>query len=237
MARLILSLNNKVLNNFTIAQGQQMNIGRHKDNHIVIDNMAVSGHHAMVRLDGKKLIVTDLGSRNGTYINNEKITESQVAHQDWITIGKHILIVDLHESLSLEASARELMAAQQQENFGDQTMVLTQEETQSKWVGFDYLSFLSAVRDDLELSRNEVSIGKNPDAQIKITGMWAILAGTPSATITKQQEDYFINYIGGMLKPKVNGAEVKGPTKLNHQDIIKVGPVEVQIRRVRRPSM
>ena len=90
MARLILTFNNKVLSTHLLSPGQQITIGRHPNNPIVIDNLAVSAHHAAIRLDGQKLILTDMGSRNGTLVNNEPVTECQLAHQDWITVGKHI---------------------------------------------------------------------------------------------------------------------------------------------------
>ena len=191
----------------------------------------MSAHHATIRAEGQTLILTDLGSRNGTYVNNERVEESQLAHQDWVSIGKHILIVDLHESLSLESTADQLMAAE-----ADQTMVLDYKETRSSWVGFDYLSFLSAVREDFELSAKGVSIGKNPDADIKITGFWSLFAGQPSATITKRGDDYILSYVHGLITPQVNGRAVKQSIELNHEDVIKVGPIKVQIRFVRRPA-
>ena len=235
MARLILTFNNKVLSNHQISPGQQLTIGRHPDNKIVIDNLAVSAHHATVRAEGLSLLLTDMGSRNGTYVNNERVEESQLAHQDWVSIGKHILIVDLHESLSLEATADQLMAASPDASNADQTMVLERKETQSSWVGFDYLSFLSSVREDYELTAKGVSIGKNADADIKITGFWSLFAGHPSATITKQRDDYILSYVHGHITPKVNGKTAKEPVKLSHQDIITIGPLKVQIRFVRRP--
>jgi pSer/pThr/pTyr-binding forkhead associated (FHA) protein len=236
MARLILTFNNKVLSNHQISPGQQLTVGRHPDNKIVIDNLAVSAHHATIRAEGQTLILTDLGSRNGTYVNNERVEESQLAHQDWVSIGKHILIVDLHESLSLESTADQLMAASPDAAEADQTMVLDYKETRSSWVGFDYLSFLSAVREDFELSAKGVSIGKNPDADIKITGFWSLFAGQPSATITKRGDDYILSYVHGLITPQVNGRAVKQSIELNHEDVIKVGPIKVQIRFVRRPA-
>lgn len=237
MARLIVTLNNKVLSNHQISPGQQLTIGRHHDNKVVIDNMAVSAHHATVRAEGQSLILTDMGSRNGTYINNEKVQESQLAHQDWIGIGKHTIIVDLYESLSLESTADELMGASSDDAMdADQTMVLDYQEAQSSYVGFDYLSFLSIVRDDFELTAKGASFGKNRDADIKITGFWSLFAGQPSATITKKNDAYFLNYVHGLLTPKINGKPVKQATKLNHQDTIQVGPIKVQIRFVRRPA-
>lgn len=236
MARLILSFNNNILSTHMISPGQQLTIGRHPNNPIVVDNLAVSAHHAAVRLDGQKLMLTDLGSRNGTLVNNERVTECQLAHQDWITIGKHILIVDLHETLSLEGTADQLMAHSPAIMDADQTMVIERQEVQPQWLGFDYLSFIAGGSEDYELSDRPVTIGKNKDADIKITGFWALLAGEPSVTITKKHDGYILEFKGGRLKPKVNDETVTAPTKLNHEDIIKVGPIELQIRFVRRPT-
>ena len=236
MARLILTLNNKVLSNYQVSEGQQLTIGRHPDNKIIIENMAVSAHHATVRAQGKDLVLSDMGSRNGTYVNNERVEESKLAHQDWVSIGKHILIVDLHESLSMEATADELMGASQAGADADQTMVLDYQESQSSYVGFDYLSFLSIVREDFELTSKGASIGKNKDADIKITGFWSLFAGHPSVTINKKSDKYILTYVHGLLTPQVNGKAVKEPVELHHQDIIKVGPLKVQIRFVRRPA-
>jgi pSer/pThr/pTyr-binding forkhead associated (FHA) protein len=235
MPRLILTLNNNVLSSHSVSPDEQLTIGRHPDNHICIDHLSVSGHHAALRLVGQKLFLKDLESRNGTLLNNEPVTEAQVAHQDWITIGHHIFIVDLYESLSLESAENELKAFSSKGGAdADQTMVLDREPTPDGW-GFDYLSFLTGDREDYELTDRKVSIGRNKEAEIRIGGFWAMLAGEPSATITRRQDDYFLEYIQGMLKPKVNGATVTGPYKLNHQDVIKIGPVEVQIRCIRRP--
>lgn len=236
MARLILTINNKVLSNHKVAPGKRLTIGRHPDNHICIDHLSVSARHAAVRLDDQQLILTDLRSRNGTFVNDERITECQLAHQDWITIGKHICIVDLYDSLSLESAEKELKAFSSAKLDANQTMVLDRDEFQPGWLGFDYLSFLNAGREDIELTDRAVTIGKNKDADIKVGGFRAVLAGEPSATITKTNDDYILEHVGGKLKPRINGKAIQGPTRLSHQDIIKIGPVEVQIRSVRRPS-
>ena len=236
MARLILSLNNKVLSNYQVSPGKQITIGRRSDNDIVIDNLAVSAHHATIRAEGPGLMLTDMGSRNGTYVNNERVDSSRLAHQDWVTIGKHILIVDLHESLSLESTADELMAGTGGTLDADQTMVLERDNSETTYVGFDYLSFMSSSGGDYELSGKVVSIGKNPDADIKVPGFWSLFAGSPSVTITKRHDNYILTYINGLITPRVNGKAVKQSVKLNHQDIIKVGPLEAQIRLVRRPA-
>lgn len=237
MARLIVTLNNRVLGNQSVAPGQPVTIGRGADNQIVVDNMLVSAHHAKVNFDGQKLIITDLGSRNGTLVNNEKITRAPLSHQDWITVGKHILIVDLHDSLSLSAThAEQLIARAKAASDADQTIVLERDQAEPTWLSFDYLSFLSSRREDFELTDPVVAIGKNPDAHIRLTGLRSWLAGTPAATIEKKGAGYTLKRGNGWLQPKVNGAAVNTSHPLKHQDIITIGPLRCQLRIVRRPS-
>ncbi len=236
MARLILTLNNKIISNHSIGPGEQVSIGRYPDNAVIIDHPSVSGHHAAVRLVGQQLILTDIGSQNGTFVNDEQVSESTLAHQDWVTIGKHICIVDLYESLSMEATEKELSVRSASPGDADQTMVLEREEFQSGWINISYLFFLNSPKEDFDLIENLVTIGKNKDAKIKINGFWSFFAGGPSATIKKKHDTYILEHVSGMLKTKVNETVIKEPTKLKHQDIIKIGPIEVQFRSFRRPS-
>jgi pSer/pThr/pTyr-binding forkhead associated (FHA) protein len=68
-----------------------LTVGRHQENDIVIDHMGVSGTHARVTVDGQSVILTDLQSTNGTYVNGHRVTEVELRPNDWISIGKHIL--------------------------------------------------------------------------------------------------------------------------------------------------
>ena len=66
-------------------------IGRLPENDIVIDHMGVSGKHAQVSVEGQQITLTDLASRNGTYVNGTRIERAELRPNDWISIGKHIL--------------------------------------------------------------------------------------------------------------------------------------------------
>jgi len=48
-------------------------IGRLPDNTLQIDNLAVSGHHARITWEQDRYIVEELGSLNGTYVNDERV--------------------------------------------------------------------------------------------------------------------------------------------------------------------
>ena len=66
-----------------------LGIGREPDNTIAItDDTYLSGHHAKVSVAGGQVILDDLASRNGTYLNGSRITDSRsVKVGDRIQIG------------------------------------------------------------------------------------------------------------------------------------------------------
>jgi FHA domain len=231
MPRLILTYKNKVQNNFMVSPGAEILIGRDAGNQMVIDHPSVSGRHAKVRQSGKSLYLTDLGSTNGTFVNDDKVVDCQLAHQDWIRIGKHVIIVDLYETLSLDATVQMLRIGSSGVAEADGTMMLDMDlaKGRSAWASLDYFSFLDGSRPDFELSHKSVTIGKNKDADIVITGFWSWFAGQPTATINRQQGDYFLDHVAGFLKPKLNGMAIFGPTRLKHHDIVSVGPIKMQL--------
>ena len=66
-------------------------IGRHDENDIVVDHMGVSGKHAQIALEGQSVILTDLKSTNGTFVNGQRVERVELRPNDWISIGKHIV--------------------------------------------------------------------------------------------------------------------------------------------------
>ena len=236
MARLFLTFNNKILSNHLIVAGKKISIGRDSDNSICIDHPAVSHKHVKIVHDDNGLQLSDLGSTNGTMVNDERVVSCQLAHQDWVLIGKHLIVVDLYETLSLEAATQMLKGDSSAVADAEGTMMLNmghvnQMQGQSHVQRFDFLSFISEKKEDFELSDRPVYIGKNKDADILIRGLWTFLSGEPSARIEQHSGDYYLEFVSGMLRPKVNNKPVEKPTKLFNQDVIKIGALRMQIHR------
>ena len=91
MAKIIIKFNNDVVDHIDLKQGD-MKIGRKPGCEIHIDNLSVSGEHANIFTVGEDSFVQDLGSTNGTFINNKKITKHHLRNGDTVVIGKHSLI-------------------------------------------------------------------------------------------------------------------------------------------------
>jgi pSer/pThr/pTyr-binding forkhead associated (FHA) protein len=90
MATVILKFKETALKEIQLEK-ERTTIGRKEDNDIVIDNQAVSGHHAQILREGDDFFIEDLGSLNGTFVNGFKITKYELFKGDSILVGLHSL--------------------------------------------------------------------------------------------------------------------------------------------------
>jgi len=88
MPKLILSLDGIVVKEVQLTKSRST-LGRRPYNDIVIDNLAVSGEHAMIQNAGGQMVLKDLGSTNGTYVNGKPIRKQVLEHGDRIEIGRY----------------------------------------------------------------------------------------------------------------------------------------------------
>src|SRR6185369_756 len=87
-------------------------IGRVEDNTFQIAEPSVSSHHCEILLKGSEVMVKDLGSTNGSFINGEKVTESVLKPGQILRLGQI--------EMRLETDS---MAASSSKKQVDQTMV------------------------------------------------------------------------------------------------------------------
>lgn len=90
MAKLLFSLDGNSLGEFALNQ-ERITIGRRPSNQIHIDNLAVSGEHAVIVTIGNDSFLEDLNSTNGTIVNGESIKKYVLHHDDVIEFGKYQL--------------------------------------------------------------------------------------------------------------------------------------------------
>ena len=68
-------------------------LGRHPDSEIMLDDITVSRRHVAIERTTEGYVVTDEGSLNGTYINQERVERALLHHGDELQIGKFRLVL------------------------------------------------------------------------------------------------------------------------------------------------
>lgn len=100
-------------------------IGKGPRNDVVMADAAVSAAHAIIHVDGESYTITDIGSRNGTFVNGERVSRPRkLNHGDVISVGLSKLtfrFADYDDTSAIEAdkiltSAKQSVPALTQES-------------------------------------------------------------------------------------------------------------------------
>jgi pSer/pThr/pTyr-binding forkhead associated (FHA) protein len=228
MAKVLLKYKEAVVKEINLDK-ELTTIGRKPDNDIVIDNQAVSGHHALVKVEGDSLIIEDLSSLNGTYINGQKVSKGELFNGDIVLIGVHTL--DVFSDKSRETDKKNFAVRGRSM---DETMVITPDDkkkiisaadkTAPEPLGGFIVVEGSTEQKDYELKERVSAIGKEDGSVIKLKGFFAPKV---AALVNRRKEGYFITPSGGK-DLKVNGKGIDHRYDLKDGDIVEVAGLKLQ---------
>ena len=88
MPRMVVAIDGVVVKEVLLTQ-ERTTVGRRPYNDVVIDNLAVSGEHAVIVMSGDDVELQDLGSTNGTYVNGKPIKRQLLRNGDVVEMGKY----------------------------------------------------------------------------------------------------------------------------------------------------
>ena len=88
MPKMIVSIDGVVIKDVQLTK-DRTTLGRRPYNDIVIDNLAVSGEHAVLQMAGAEVHLEDLNSTNGTYVNGKAVKKQLLQNNDTVEIGKY----------------------------------------------------------------------------------------------------------------------------------------------------
>ncbi|BBO83582.1 hypothetical protein DSCO28_41480 [Desulfosarcina ovata subsp. sediminis] len=239
MIRLLVRFKDRTIKEFALDQIDTLSIGRNPTHHLVIDNYAVSGNHAVIRKADNRYVLKDTNSKNGTFLNGLTVKQATLKNGDVITIGKHSLVfLDRGRPRPQSLQGGLKTAALPGDPGPDHTMFMDTERYRRMLVESGdlpeipaapaYVAFLAGGNGRFDLSKSLVTIGRTYRCDIVMAGFFSFLAGDPAAAISKTTQHYYISSVGGWIKPKVNGQTVRGPVRLKDMDIIKIGSVVLQ---------
>lgn len=218
MGKLVVSLDGVVIKEVQITK-DKTTLGRRPYNDIVIDNLAVSGEHAVLQMVGQDVFIEDLNSTNGTYINGKAVKKQLLQHNDTVEIGKYKI-----KYLSVETSDYE------------KTMVIKPGSTPGGLAppapfagasgnsGFGALSGASSASIKV---LNGAAVGR----EVLLTKVVTTVGkpGVQVASITKRPGGYVFAHVEGGARPLVNGSPVAGePVHLKNGDVIELAGTQMQ---------
>lgn len=241
MPVVILKYKDNVLKEYELDKSTPLNIGRRENNDVVIASLVVSGDHAKVDCTSSGYLLTDLKSKNGTYVNGRKVDTCYLRNGDQVTIGKHTLIFQykpgevapgdvesgMDQTILMDEQLMDVKSASAMPSAFDIDEFI---EASQKIVpgGLDdvaMLFFIEGGNGNIELNKKITRIGKDPECDIIVKG---VMMGKVTASINRTPEGYLLSYVGGLVKPRVNGEPVNTSVKLEEYDNIRIGSVEMQ---------
>jgi pSer/pThr/pTyr-binding forkhead associated (FHA) protein len=230
MAKLSLMFEQRLVKQVPVG-GRPVGIGRSPDNDLPVDNLAVSNYHARVYFDSGRLVVEDLDSLNGTFVNDLRVERATLHDGDSIWVGKHHIKVDASAEASIGPEVERKASAPRI----NETMVLDTKQRR------DMLQQAAAMGERsqfavgrLKMPTLVVIAGKTDQKEYVVTSKLIVIGKSKMATVRlkgwfkpqlaaqiNQKDDGY--YLGaGDKVPSVNGKRVSTPVRLSHGDVVEV---------------
>jgi pSer/pThr/pTyr-binding forkhead associated (FHA) protein len=203
MPKMIVSIDGVVIKEVQLTK-DRTTLGRRPYNDIVIDNLAVSGEHAVMQISGLDVFLEDLNSTNGTYVNGKAIKKQQLKNGDTVEIGKY-KIKFVHDGAV--------------ENFEKTTVinagaVVTAEPAALVGNGSIRVMSGAAAGRQVQLVKVVTTIGK---------------PGVAVAAITRRPHGYVVALVEGAIKPTVNGSAIGTEAiTLRNGDLLELAGTQMQ---------
>lgn len=235
MEEWVIVFKNRIVQRFTIDEGQSLTIGRGRKADVIINNNAMSREHATLELRDGTYYLADLHSMNGTWVDGKKIVSAvPVKKNCLLELGKFTLKPAQLLTNEIEAGSVAVETAAQDDH--NHTLYLSgifkevEEIKEEKTIQKSrMLSVLEGTATPSRLSlkgKSIVKAGTDPKSDLVLSGL--LLAKT-QFTVSLRKKFYVISPEGGGLrKTMVNGKKISGAQKLKALDIIQAGGVKIR---------
>lgn len=206
MPKVIVLLDDVVVKEVQLIK-EKTTIGRRPYNDIVIDNLAVSGEHAMVQTVAGNSFLEDLNSTNGTYLNGTLVKKQRLQNGDTFEIGKCKLKFLGDFVTRSAAGSGALTGATESSDVGSGPVQ----------AAIKVLSGSASGR-EVPLTKVVTTIGK---------------PGIAVAAVTRRQHGYVVHHVEGAGNPMLNGETIGAdPIPLKNGDVIELAGTRMQFIQV-----
>ncbi len=222
MGKLVVSLDGVVIKEVQITK-DKTTLGRRPYNDIVIDNLAVSGEHAVLQMVGADVFIEDLNSTNGTYINGKAVKKQLLAHNDTVEVGKYKIKFMAEEGTDYEKTMIMKPGAMVPGASGQGGYTPS-----GRASGFGALSSAGGAVGPATI---RVMNGAAAGREVMLTKVVTTVGkpGVQVASITKRPTGYVLAHVEGASRPTVNSTPLAGETvSLKNGDVIELAGTQMQ---------
>jgi pSer/pThr/pTyr-binding forkhead associated (FHA) protein len=214
MPKMIVSIDGVVIKEVQLTK-DRTTLGRRPYNDIVIDNLAVSGEHAVLQMTGNEVHLEDLNSTNGTYVNGKAVKKQLLQNNDTVEIGKY-KIKYINEVPGATFDKTVIMKpgmVPPPAEAGVAAGSAAPAELGHVTGAIKVLSGAAAGR-EVPLVKVVTTIGK---------------PGVAVAAITKRPHGFVVAHVDGGNKPTLNGSPIGSePVTLKNGDLLELAGTQMQ---------
>jgi pSer/pThr/pTyr-binding forkhead associated (FHA) protein len=197
-------------------------LGRRPYNDIVIDNLAVSGEHAVLQLTGNEVYLEDLNSTNGTYVNGKAVKKQLLQNNDTVEIGKYkIKFINEAPGATFE-----------------KTMIMKSgmvpplpKPAGAAAAGAPAAPAVAASPADAPNASIKVLSGAAAGREVPLVKVVTTIGkpGVAVAAITKRAHGFVVAHVEGSNKPTLNGTAIgPEPVALKNGDMLELAGTQMQ---------
>ena len=223
MPKMIVSIDGVVIKEVQLTK-DRTTLGRRPYNDIVIDNLAVSGEHAVLQMSGNEVYLEDLNSTNGTYVNGKAVKKQLLQNSDTVEIGKY-KIKYINEAAGPSFEKTMIIKA------GSAGLAALQAAAPPTAPAQPNVSAAQAA--DLGQSNAAIKVlsGAAAGRQVPLVKVVTTIGkpGVAVAAITRRPHGFVVAHVEGGNKPTLNGTAVGAePVTLKNGDLLELAGTQMQ---------
>jgi len=225
----IITLHDKVIKRLAVKEGWKLTIGRGADADVIVDNTAISRKHATLERKYGFYLLSDLGSKNGTFVNGKKVDRTvSISKDDNIELGKFRL------SMAKSSEQQEALSYAVHQDTDDKTIFISAKDvaaTASESIAEKPEHRLTLIKGQttpgkisLE-GKNSLKIGKASSCDMILSSLF--VAGA-QCYIIRHNDKFMIVPQRSWARTFLNGRKIKDERPLRKGDIIRVRSTEIR---------
>ncbi len=195
---------------FTLAEGATVTIGRSANNDIHIPEQHVSRQHAVITYRDGVFMITDMGSANGTFVNDQQITEPfPLFSNDVIRLYVPTLVFSAADENAQQKTDREIVKPQPQQKTGQCNLIVTNGPQEGQVI---------------PLLVKEITIGRATTRATWEVALQDPSVSRPHARLERINDSWLLKDLGSSNGTLVNGVAISDKGRvLRDGDVIALG--------------